>query len=57
MDVQKRPVLNNLKEVYREFKEKFPNQKIGFSKFAELRPFWLELVAYTQYACAQYTKM
>ena len=36
--VQKRLVLSNLKEVYREFKEKFPDRKIGFSKFAELRP-------------------
>ena len=36
--VQKRLVLNNLREVYREFKEKFPARKVGFSKFAELRP-------------------
>ena len=36
--VQKRLVLSNLKEVYHEFKEKFPDRKIGFSKFAELRP-------------------
>ena len=36
--VQKRLVLSNLKEVYHEFKEKFPDLKIGFSKFAELRP-------------------
>ena len=35
---QKRLVLSDLKQVYREFKEKFPNYKIGFSKFAELRP-------------------
>ena len=36
--VQKRLVLSNLREVYHEFKEKFPDRKIGFSKFAELRP-------------------
>ena len=36
--IQKRLVLNNLREVYREFKQKFPGRKIGFSKFAELRP-------------------
>ena len=36
--IQKRLVLSNLREVYREFKERFPDHKIGFSKFAELRP-------------------
>ena len=36
--VQKRLVLSNLREVYHEFKEKFPERKIVFSKFAELRP-------------------
>ena len=36
--VQKRLVLCNLQEVYSEFKDKFPDQKVGFSKFAELRP-------------------
>ena len=36
--VQKRLVLSNLKEVYRMFKDAFPGQTIGFSKFAELRP-------------------
>ena len=36
--VQKRLVLSNLREVYSEFKERFPGRKIGFSKFAELRP-------------------
>ena len=35
---QKRLVLSNLKEAYSEFKQKFPDQKVGFSKFAELRP-------------------
>ena len=36
--VQKRLVLCNLKEVYCEFKAKFPNENIGFSRFAALRP-------------------
>ena len=36
--VQKRLVLSNLKEAYSEFKDKFPDVKVGFSKFAELRP-------------------
>ena len=36
--VQKRLVLSNLREVYRKFKERFPDCKIRFSKFAELRP-------------------
>lgn len=36
--VQKRLVLSNLKELYQHFKEKHPNCKVGFSKFAELRP-------------------
>ena len=36
--VQKRLILGNLKEVYQEFKENHPMEKIGFSKFAELRP-------------------
>lgn len=38
LHVQKRLVLSNLKDVYREFKIKFPCLKIGFSKFADLRP-------------------
>ena len=36
--IQKRLVLSNLREVYHEFKERFPDQKVGFSKFADLRP-------------------
>ena len=36
--IQKRLVLSDLKEVYREFKKRYPDHKIGFSKFAELRP-------------------
>ena len=36
--IQKRLVLSDLRSVYREFKERYPDHKIGFSKFAELRP-------------------
>lgn len=36
--IQKRLILSNLKEVYCAFKDTFPGKKIGFSKFAELRP-------------------
>ena len=36
--IQKRLILSDLRGVYREFKERYPDHKIGFSKFAELRP-------------------
>lgn len=36
--VQKRLVLCNLKEAHALFKEKYPETKVQFSKFAELRP-------------------
>jgi hypothetical protein len=36
--LQKRLILCNLKEAYVQFKERNPEMKIGFSKFAELRP-------------------
>ena len=35
---QKRMLLANLKEIYAEFKNKYPEERIGFSKFAELKP-------------------
>ena len=35
---QKRHVLCNLTEAYRQFKTLHPDIKVGFSKFAELRP-------------------
>ena len=38
ISVQKRLLLGNLKEVYRQFKDQFPAEKIGFSRFAEFRP-------------------
>ena len=36
--VQKRLLLANLQEIYHLFKKEYENVKIGFSKFAELRP-------------------
>jgi len=36
--VQKRLIMCNVKEAFQLFKEKHPDLKIGFSKFAELRP-------------------
>ena len=37
---QKRLLLCNLKELYQAYKEKFPQHKIGLSKFCQLRPKW-----------------
>ena len=37
---QKRLILGNLHELYVAFKEKYPEVKIGFSKFCSLRPKW-----------------
>ena len=37
---QKRLLLCNLKELYASFKEKYPNARLGFSKFCSLRPKW-----------------
>ena len=36
--VQKRLVLSNLRELYQMFKDRYPNETVGFSKFADLRP-------------------
>ena len=36
--VQKRLILCNLRELYQVFKDQYPTEKIGFTKFAELRP-------------------
>jgi hypothetical protein len=38
--IQKRLLLANLNEIYIEFKQKYPEVKIGFSKFCEIRPKW-----------------
>ena len=35
---QKRLLLSNLKETFRSFKDKYPDIKVSFSKFSELRP-------------------
>ena len=40
---QKRLVLCNLSELYSGFRDKYPNIKIGFSKFCTLRPKWCVL--------------
>ena len=40
---QKRLVLCNLREMYAAFKEKYPNVKLGFSKFCTFRPKWCVL--------------
>ena len=36
--LQKQLVLCNLKEAHQRFKEQNPDTKVGFSKFADLRP-------------------
>ena len=46
------PILCNLRELYRFFKEIYPHEQIGFSKFAEFRPSALSL-----FVCALYTRM
>ena len=38
IQIQKRLVLCNLKELYQQFKAEYPFEGIGFSKFADLRP-------------------
>ena len=36
--VQKRLILCNLRELYKMFKDSYPEERIGFSKFASSRP-------------------
>lgn len=38
IQMQKRLILNNLKELYELFKKEYPKMKCSFSKFASLRP-------------------
>lgn len=38
VEVQRRLLIMNLKELYKEFKKENPNVKIGFSTFASLKP-------------------
>ena len=42
---QKRLVLYNLRELYLKFTEQNPETKIGFSKFADLRPKYCSLAS------------
>ena len=57
---QKRLLLSNLSELYAAFKNRYPNEKIGFSNFA---PYVrsgansLDLLAVTLFVSAQYTKI
>lgn len=37
-EIQKRLLLGSLREIYANFKEEHPDLKIGFSRFASLRP-------------------
>ena len=37
---QKQLLLVNLKELYVEYKSKYPTDKVGFSKFCDSRPKW-----------------
>ena len=41
---QKKSILCNIREAYLQYKLTFPDDKIGFSKFAELRPKWCRTV-------------
>ena len=38
LHVQKRLILCTLRELYQVFEDQYPTEKIGFTKFAELRP-------------------
>ena len=51
--MQKRLLLCNLKEAYNEWKNRHPDLKVGFSKFASLRP---EQVALTQFVYVPCTR-
>ena len=59
--VQKRLILGDLKECYQLFKDKFPEERVGFSKFAELRSKHYTLAGasgtHTQCVCAPSIKM
>ena len=41
--MQKRLLLSNLKELYSSFKNEYPDAKIGFSKFSQMKPKWCVL--------------
>ena len=52
---QKRLILSNIREAYLQYKLTFPDDKIGFSKFAQLRPKWCRTVgqsgSHSVYVC------
>ena len=45
--VQKRLLLCNIREIYLLYKTEFPNDKIGFSSFCQLRPKWCTTVGHS----------
>ena len=53
--MSKRLILCNLKELYAAYKFKYPDHKVGFSKFCSLRPKWCVLAevkgAHSVYVC------
>jgi predicted transport protein len=53
--VQKRLILGNLKETFNKFRNDFPDVKIGFSRFCQLRPRYVSLAgaAGTHYVCVR----
>ena len=53
---QKRLLLANLKELYREFKIRNPETKIGFSRFASMRPKYC-ILAGAACVCARFVKI
>ena len=55
ISVQKGLLLGNLKEIYQQFKDQFPAEKIGFSRFAELRPKHCVLVEHMPHAVCVFT--
>ena len=56
--LQKSLLLSNLKELYVAYKERYPDHKIGLSKFCELRPKWCVTVlssgTHSVCVCTQY---
>ena len=59
--VQKRLLLLNLNELYQNYKARYPNDKIGLSKFCALRPPYCITVGsrdtHSVCVCAQFIKM
>jgi hypothetical protein len=53
----KRLVICNIKELYLKYKNEYPNEKVGLSKFAELRSKWCVLVVPIQYVLVFYVKI